>query len=187
MVKARQQADVVVVGAGLTGAAVTQRFAEAGVDVALVEADVVGGGSTAASTALLMQETDEELTELEERYGARCAMRIWELSRAATRDLVATLRRLDIWCDLAERQAIYYTTEQTAVMGLRGECRRRRQAGFSAEWVSPASLLSETGIAGRGAIRSTGNAPPRVASMRRTADCSKMRALDVGPPAAARR
>jgi glycine/D-amino acid oxidase-like deaminating enzyme len=48
--------------------------------------------------------------------------------------------------------------EQTAVMGLRGECRRRRQAGFSAEWVSPASLLSETGIAGRGAIRSTGNA-----------------------------
>ncbi|HEX2459008.1 MAG TPA: FAD-binding oxidoreductase [Vicinamibacterales bacterium] len=158
VLKARQQADVVVVGAGLTGAAVTQRFAEAGVDVALVEADVVGGGSTAASTALLMQETDEELTELEERYGARCAMRIWELSRAATRDLVATVRRLDIWCDLAERQAIYYTTEQTAVMGLRGECRRRRQAGFSAEWVSPASLLSETGIAGRGAIRSTGNA-----------------------------
>jgi glycine/D-amino acid oxidase-like deaminating enzyme len=155
---ARQQADIAIVGGGLTGAAVAQRFAEAGIDVALVESNLVGRGSTAASTALLMQETDEQLTALEKRYGAESAKRIWELSRAATRDLVATLRRLDIRCDLAERQTIYYTTEQTAVVGLRTECYRRRQAGFSAEWVSPESLLNEAGIAGEGAIRSTGNA-----------------------------
>jgi glycine/D-amino acid oxidase-like deaminating enzyme len=154
----RQRADVVVVGGGMTGAGVAQRFAEAGVDVALVEANLVGRGSTAASTALLMQETDEELTGLEKRYGVECAGRIWDLSRSATRDLVATLRRLRISCDLAERQTIYYTTDRTTVARLRRECERRRRAGFSAEWIAPESLRRETGIAAEGAIRSTGNA-----------------------------
>ena len=56
-------ADVAVVGAGITGASVAWRFADAGLRVALVEAARVGRGSTAASTALLMQEPDKDLHE----------------------------------------------------------------------------------------------------------------------------
>ena len=56
--------DVAVVGGGITGAAVAWRFAEAGVSVALVEGRRIGRGSTAASTALLMQEPDEDLASL---------------------------------------------------------------------------------------------------------------------------
>ena len=62
-------------------AVVAWRFAEAGVSVALVEAQRVGRGSTAAGTALLMQEPDEDLASLVERYGRRRAQRIWQLSR----------------------------------------------------------------------------------------------------------
>jgi glycine/D-amino acid oxidase-like deaminating enzyme len=43
-------------------------------------------------------------------------------------------------------------------MALRRECERRRRAGFSASWMSPAALLSATGIDGAGAISSHGNA-----------------------------
>jgi glycine/D-amino acid oxidase-like deaminating enzyme len=46
------------VGGGITGATIAWRFAEAGLRVALLEARRVGRGSTAASTALLMQEPD---------------------------------------------------------------------------------------------------------------------------------
>jgi 2-polyprenyl-6-methoxyphenol hydroxylase-like FAD-dependent oxidoreductase len=56
--------DVAIVGGGITGAALAWRFADAGVRVALVEAKRVGRGSTAASTALLMQEPDEDLAHL---------------------------------------------------------------------------------------------------------------------------
>ena len=52
--------DVAVVGGGITGATIAWRFAEAGLRVALLEARRVGRGSTAASTALLMQEPDED-------------------------------------------------------------------------------------------------------------------------------
>ena len=88
--------DVAIVGGGITGAAVAWRFAAAGLSVALVEGRRIGRGSTAASTALLMQEPDEDLAVLTERYGRRRAQRIWQLSREATREFVETLNRLDV-------------------------------------------------------------------------------------------
>ena len=149
-------ADVAIVGGGITGAGIAHVFAEAGVQVALIEAGRVGRGSTAASTALLMQETDETLGALQQRYGRARANRIWELSHNATRDLVRTLRRLRVPVD--ERETIYYATTRDAAAELRRECERRRRAGFSASWMSPAALLSATGVDGAGAIRSHGNA-----------------------------
>jgi len=81
--------DVAVVGGGITGATIAWRFAEAGVRVALLEARRVGRGSTAASTALLMQEPDEDDALLAGRYGEKRTRRIWERSRMATRDVVS--------------------------------------------------------------------------------------------------
>jgi glycine/D-amino acid oxidase-like deaminating enzyme len=149
-------ADVVIVGGGITGAGIAHVLAEAGIQVVLVEAGRVGRGSTAASTALLMQETDESLGALQHRYGRARANRIWELSHNATRDLVRTLRRLHVPVD--EPETIYYSTTRDAAGELRRECERRRHAGFSASWLSPPALLSATGVEGAGAIRSHGNA-----------------------------
>ena len=149
-------ADVVIVGGGITGAAIAHLFAEAGVQVILMEAGRVGRGSTAASSALLMQETDETVGALQGRYGRARANRIWELSHEATRNLIATLRQLRV--PVEERETIYYTTSRDASAALRQECDRRRHAGFSASWMSPAALLSATGIEGAGGIRSCGNA-----------------------------
>src|SRR5205823_14941750 len=112
-------ADVAVVGAGITGASVAWRFADAGLRVALVEAARVGRGSTAASTALLMQEPYKDLHELTKQYGRRAARRIWELSEEATADLVRTLRRLRISCELAKRDSVYFTTDAAHARRLR--------------------------------------------------------------------
>jgi glycine/D-amino acid oxidase-like deaminating enzyme len=150
------QADVVIVGGGITGAAIAHLFAEAEVEVVLLEAGRVGRGSTAASSALLMQETDEPLSALQKRYGRARANTIWKLSHEATRNLTATLHRLRV--PVADRETVYYTTSRDAAASLRHECDRRRRAGFSASWMSPAALRSATGIEGAGAISSHGNA-----------------------------
>lgn len=151
-------ADVAIVGAGMTGSAVAVVFASAGVRVALVEARLVGCGSTAASTALLLQQPDMGLTELGRRYGAAKARRIWQLSALAARDLVKTVRRLDIACEMTEPDSIYYTTRPDTVTNLRTEYLRRCEAGFVGEWLTPGALRRVTGITGRGAIRTHGNA-----------------------------
>jgi glycine/D-amino acid oxidase-like deaminating enzyme len=142
----------------VTGAAVAWRFAEAGLRVALVEGRRIGRGSTAASTALLMQEPDEDFTALARRYGQLRARRIWELSREATHELIATLHRLDIRCDLQLRDSVYWAATASHARALRAEHRLRARAGLRAAWLEGAALRRTIGFEAAAAIRTRGNA-----------------------------
>ena len=150
--------DGAVIGGGITGASLAWRFADAGLRVALVEAGRIGRGSTAASTALLMQEPDEDLSDLTRRYGRSRARRIWRLCRAATDEFVATLTRLGIRCDLAHRDSVYYAPTEEAARRLRDEHRRRGAAGTDASWLDRAACRRAIGFDAAGAIRTRGNA-----------------------------
>src|SRR5690349_21569284 len=127
--------DVAIIGGGVTGAAVAWQFARAGVRVAVLEAEYAGRGSTAASTALLMQEPDKDFDELAGRYGTRAARRIWQLSTGATRDFARALRSLRIACELAARDSVYYAMGPRAAGRLAGEIAARRRAGIAGEWL----------------------------------------------------
>ena len=141
----------------MTGVLVAWMFAKVGLRVALVESSRIGRGSTAASTALLMQQPDNDFTELTERYGARRARHIWKLSRSSTRSLIQTLRDLDIPCALAERDSVYYATRADSARILHHEHRRRKAAGLGGAWLDREALRRATGIAGSGAIRTRGD------------------------------
>jgi len=149
--------DVAILGGGVTGAIVAWRFSAAGLRVALLEAGRVGRGSTAASTALLMQEPDEDFSALRARYGGRATKRIWKLNRSATRDLIKTLRRLDISCGLEMRDSVYFTLDESA-QELWREYQCRHRSGVPGRWLDAAGLRRVAGITGGGAIRTPGNA-----------------------------
>jgi glycine/D-amino acid oxidase-like deaminating enzyme len=150
--------DVVIVGGGMTGAAIAWRFAKAGVAVALIEGREIGRGSTSASSALLMQEPDADLTALTQRYGATRARRIWAIGGEATADLVRTLRRLDVDCDLTPSDSIYYAQAPAHASRLHAEYRRRRAAGIRGQWLDRKALARITALDAAGAIRTRGNA-----------------------------
>jgi glycine/D-amino acid oxidase-like deaminating enzyme len=61
------ETSVAIVGGGMTGALVAHAFASAGVATVLLEAGLIARGSTAASSALLLQEPDLELGQLRDR------------------------------------------------------------------------------------------------------------------------
>src|SRR5436190_13199484 len=151
-------ADIVVIGGGMTGAGIAYTFADAGVNVVLLESKLVGRGSTAASTALLMQETDEDLRALDKRYGRKRAERIWQLGRAGVGELAETIRQLRVPCDLAMRDTLHFTTNPRSVDGLHAEYRRRRDAGVATTWLDASSLRAAAGIDGAGAICTRDNA-----------------------------
>jgi glycine/D-amino acid oxidase-like deaminating enzyme len=154
----RHRTDVVIVGGGITGAIAALRFAQAGIGVTLLEAARVGLGSTAASSALLLQEPDRPLVPLAERYGAATARRLWRLSHEAARDLIELLAALPTGCRLERRDTIYYTTEPGDVAELKREQAARGRAGFEAEWLTPGALRVEAGIPARAGLRMRGNA-----------------------------
>jgi glycine/D-amino acid oxidase-like deaminating enzyme len=156
--RGHHDADVAIVGGGMTGALVAREFAAAGVSVCLVEAALVGRGSTAASSALLLQEPDQSIAGLARRYGQAASRRIWRLSHDAVRDYIGLLGRLDIRCDLEQRDAIYYAPTPDAARHLRREFDHRSRAGFEGEWLTPVAMRHRAGFAAAGAIRTSGNA-----------------------------
>jgi glycine/D-amino acid oxidase-like deaminating enzyme len=154
----RQRADVVIVGGGITGTLAALRFAEAGVEPIVLEADRVGYGSTAASSALLLQEPDARLSALAERYGKATARRIWRISHDAARDLIALLHGLPRAGPVVTCDTVYYTTEAAEVAPLHAEYVARRRAGFEALWLTPGALRAKAGIPARAGILTRGNA-----------------------------
>lgn len=144
--------DVAIVGGGITGGIAATMFAQAGVSVALLEAQLVARGSTAASSALLLREPDLGLIGLTRKYGGRIARRMWTLSAVAVDDFVKTIRDLDIGCDLSAQRSVYYTQSAEGLERLKAELTVRRRAGFSEDWLTPGELRRLTGISGRGGL-----------------------------------
>jgi glycine/D-amino acid oxidase-like deaminating enzyme len=156
--RGNRDADVAIIGGGITGCACAYLLAKAGARVVLLEAQHVGRGSTAASTALLMHETDVDFTDLAARYGTAAARTIWRASRRAVKGLTAALRELDRELPVRELPSIYLSMDQRETVSLQREVRARRRAGLPARWLSSSQAYAASGVRSAGGILTPGDA-----------------------------
>ena len=156
--RAPHDTDVVIVGGGITGCAAAYRLASAGVRVALIEAARVGRGSTAASTALLMQEPDTDFGDLAARYGFARARDVWRMSGLAVRSLIRTLRALPGAPDVRSRPSIYVARREDQIGDLRKELAARHRAGIQGQWLTAERVRRLAGIDAAGGLLTRGNA-----------------------------
>jgi glycine/D-amino acid oxidase-like deaminating enzyme len=156
--RGRHESDVVIVGGGITGCVAAARLAARGLRVVVLEAERVGRGSTAASTALLMQEPDVDFGELADRYGSRVAAAVWTTSRRAVRTMTEAIARLGSPTALHRAPSVYFTRQADEVGALRAEASARRRVGIRSRWIDPPALHRLTGIEGTGALLTSGNA-----------------------------
>ena len=152
-----QRADIAIIGGGITGCAAAWLFAKAGASVVLVDAARVGRGSTAASTALLMQEPDADLLDLARRYGHANAARIWRCARRAVGDLTHSLDELRV-SSVESLPSVYVCRQARQIPTLRREARARRRARVRGTWVDACRVRDVTGLAAAGGILTAGNA-----------------------------
>lgn len=146
------ETDVLVVGAGISGAIVADLLSERGLSVAIVDRRGPLRGSTAASTALLQYEIDTPLRHLAKRIGRARAERIWRRSRLALDALRERARHLDINADCINRDSLYLEGDLLDEEGLRDECAARRDAGFEVSFLSRAEVRRRYGIRARAAL-----------------------------------
>jgi glycine/D-amino acid oxidase-like deaminating enzyme len=150
-------ADVVIVGGGLTGCACAWSFASAGVTTLLIEADRLGVGATAGSLGLVREDFDASFQATAAAHGLRAARTLWQGLRRASLDFAATIRRLEIKCDLTPQDLLQIVRrDPEAVKRLRREYASRRDAGLDHSWLTAAALAREASIEGGGAIRTRG-------------------------------
>jgi glycine/D-amino acid oxidase-like deaminating enzyme len=157
------KADVVVLGAGISGAMVADALTDAGLDVVILDRRGPLLGSTPASTALLQYEIDTPLTKLAERIGRDRAERIWRRSKLALGALRERAVHLGIDADLADRDTLYLAGDLLDRDALVLEADARRRAGFEVSLLTGPAVRERYGIAGRPAILGHGNlaADPR--------------------------
>ena len=102
-----RKADLVLVGAGITGALIAEAATDIGLQTVILDRRQPAYGSTAASTALLQFEIDTPLLRLVDTIGFERASRAWLRSLQSVDGLRNLVRTLAIPCAFRDREAFY--------------------------------------------------------------------------------
>ncbi|MEK1887625.1 MAG: FAD-dependent oxidoreductase [Phyllobacterium sp.] len=148
--------DVVIVGAGISGALIAESLSEAGFSVCIFDRRKPVTGSTPASTALLQFEIDTPLHHLSRKIGGD-AERAWRRSKLAVDVLRERTRRLAIGCEMEDRDSLYIAGDLLDRKGLDKELSARRRAGFETRLLDRKELKAEFNIDREAALMSFDN------------------------------
>lgn len=143
--------DVAVVGGGITGALTARSLAAAGLEVVVIDKRDVGWGSTAASTALLQYEIDNELGPLAERYGEDLAVAVYkacERSILELGEIAATVPG----SGFARARCLYLASRPWHASRLRAEGELRQRHGFELEVLDRGALRERYGLGAPAAL-----------------------------------
>lgn len=151
-----RECDALVVGAGVTGAMVAEALSDIGLHVISCDRRVPASGATAASTAMVLHETEAPLVRLARRMRREDAERLWRRTFLAVHALRDRVRELGIEAELQQQRSVYLQGDLLDAAGLRAEAQARARAGFEVSYLPPAQVQREYGIRGRAALRSSG-------------------------------
>jgi glycine/D-amino acid oxidase-like deaminating enzyme len=149
--------DVLVIGAGITGAMIADALAQSGLEVIVIDRrDDPVKGSTVASTALVQYEIDTPLSKLSRKIGKSDATRAWRRSRLAVEAVAARLSELKV-PDVARRDGLYLAGNALDADGLEREHAARREAGLPDRPLSRKELKQRFGLSRSAALLGYGN------------------------------
>jgi glycine/D-amino acid oxidase-like deaminating enzyme len=138
--------EVLIVGAGITGALAAEHLTRLGHDVIMVDRERPGYGSTAASTAMLLWEIDRSLSELTKIYGFDRAVNAYRRSLDVARSMTVLVESLALPCGFARRNALYLAQPDADESELQEEHALRERAGLPGRFLGHATLREEFGF-----------------------------------------
>lgn len=94
--KREDTCDVIVVGAGLMGAAVAARLTREGFDTAILEARSMAGGATGDSAGMVLTGLTGHYNWAVSAYGRQQAQEVWALTVEGRERLIEATERLDV-------------------------------------------------------------------------------------------
>lgn len=146
--------EVAIIGGGISGALIAHELIGAGVNCLLIDKGDIGGGSTSASTALLLYELDTSLSDLAGQIGEDDAASCYRACRDALAHIAQLVSKLGLTCDYAPRSSYYLADKEDDIQLLSEECLLRRKHGMQVDLLhrkeieerfsfsSPAALLT---------------------------------------------
>lgn len=124
------EADVVIVGAGITGITAGYLLSKEGKKVAILEAGRILHGTTGHTTAKITAQHDIIYDELIQHFGEEKARLYYEANRDALDFIRKTVEEEGISCNLADEHAYLYTQSDNEVAKLEKELRAYEKLGI---------------------------------------------------------
>lgn len=129
------ECDVLIIGGGITGALCAYYFTKAGINTALVDKNIIGYGSTSASTSILQYEIDNNLIGLKGLIGIENAVLCFRLCEKIVYDIQDAVNELKDDCGFKLRECLYYSHKASDVDMLKKEFELRRNYGFDVDFI----------------------------------------------------
>jgi len=149
--------DVVVIGAGISGALVADALSAEGLGVLVLDKRAPASGSTAASTSLLSYEIDVSLTDLSRMLGEREAVRVYRLSQDSIAELAAVTGELPESAGFVHCASVRLASQKRDGPKLEREVALRQRHGLDADYWTARQVEAAYGFPCHGALH-TGTA-----------------------------
>ena len=122
--------EILVIGGGMAGILCAWKLQEAGREVVVVEAERIGSGITARTTAVLTAQHDSLYQDMMHAFGVCAAKAYLDANLEAVREFRELSK--EIPCDFEERPSIQYTASEAS--RLRREARVVKDLGYPVEF-----------------------------------------------------
>lgn len=141
MLRADEQADVAIVGAGIAGLSTAYELIRAGQTVVVLDRGPIGGGMTSRTTAHLASALDDFYHRLISQSGLETARRYY-LSQAAAIDRIEAIQHHEgIECDFQRLSGYFFLSPEDDETLLEREIDACEQVGFTGvSWVERAPV-----------------------------------------------
>ncbi len=149
--------EVLIIGAGITGALMAYKLVKAGKKVVMVDRRDICNGSTAASTSMLQYEIDVPLHKLIDQVGLTCAVSSYQNCEKSIKEIKKIAKDVGSSCDFEYKKSIYFASSKKDISFLKNEFEARQEHGFQVKWLSKEDL-NELGLKAYAAIESQSGA-----------------------------
>lgn len=122
--------DVLIIGGGITGAITAYFLAKEGFDVIVAEKNIIGFGSTLATSALLEYQLDLNMYKLEKMLGENTAKKIYKLCLNAIDKIEKINCEFEKNTGFKRQDSLYYSNKFMQKSNMSKEYSIRKKAGF---------------------------------------------------------
>ncbi len=142
------EADVTIIGGGITGIIAAYLLANEGLKIVLLEGDRLLHGTTGHTTAKITVQHDLIYDELISNLGKKKAKLYYDANKQAMQFIKNTINELQIACDYLQQDAIIYSTTKAYEDKIRKEASAYKQLDIDGQLVKeiPLNIKIENAI-----------------------------------------
>ncbi|WP_443937661.1 NAD(P)/FAD-dependent oxidoreductase [Pedobacter sp. MW01-1-1] len=148
------ETDVLIVGAGITGALMAHACVKKGFKTVLIDKREVVNGSSSATTSMLQYEIDVPLCQLIELIGEEGAVAAYKACRDAIYKLEDIVQAIKSTAGFERKESLYFAADEKDIELLKQEFESRKYYGFNVKWLSSKVIWAAYKLKAAGGILS---------------------------------